>query len=154
MHLSTHPPSPFISHHWPHLLPDWDCAVASVLVILQPCGCDLFERTPIAEAQKYYLRQNFLQLGRSIVRQLQALGHTAALFDPRTGHPVETSPGPLTLDDVAVVRACLGFGTVESHGCKLLIHPHWGSSVYPATVLSSATPEVVAQVCDALQSEL
>jgi hypothetical protein len=158
MYISVHPPSPYIVRHGQHLLPHWNCPVLSVLVALQPCGCELLERSAIAEAQKQQLRQNFLQIARQIVQQLEALGYAAAVFDPRTGLPIDTAasrvdvlpeafPASLTLDDVAVVRSCLGYSTVASHGCSLILHPQWGSSVYPSTLLSSAPPEIVTAVC-------
>ncbi len=166
MYISVHPPSPYIARHGQRLLPHWNCPVLSVLVALQPCGCALLERNAIAEAQKQQLRQNFLQMGRQIVQQLEALGYAAAVFDPRTGLPIdattsrasraevlpETVPTSLTLDDVAVVRSCLGYGTVASHGCSLILHPQWGSSVYPSTLLSSAPPEIVSAVCQCATS--
>ncbi len=146
MYFSVHPPSPYIVRHQQRLLPDWDCAVLSMLVVLQPCSCNLFERSAIAERQKHQLRQNFLAMARQIASHLQVLGYATAVFDPRTGLPCDTRPG-LILDDVAVARSCLGYGTVESHGCLMLLHPQWGSSVYPATVLTAAAPAVLAEIC-------
>jgi hypothetical protein len=164
MYVSVHPPSPYIVRHRRHLLPNWDCPVLSVLVVLQPCGCELLERSAIAEAQKHQLRQNFLQMGIHLVQQLQALGYAATVFDPRTGLPIlqasdrqtpdpadpdrqVTPSGHFALDDVAVARSCLGYATLASHGCAILLHPEWGNAVYPSTLLSSAPPEIVAQVC-------
>ncbi len=167
MYVSVHPPNSYILRHWQHLLPHWDCPVLSVLVVLQPCECALLERNAIAEAQKHQLRQNFLEMGMHIVRHLQSMGYAATVFDPRTGLPFDSatttdpelaetaagSPetalraGSWVLDDVAVARSCLGYATVTSHGCSILLHPEWGNSVYPSTLLSSAPPEIVAQVC-------
>lgn len=168
MYVSVHPPNSYLLRHWQHLLPHWDCPVLSVVVVLQPCGCELLERNAIAEAQKHQLRQIFLEMGMPVVRHLQALGYAATVFDPRTGLPfesaTETGAGPVAepgtadqdavsragswvLDDVAVARSCLGYATVASHGCSILLHPEWGNAVYPSTLLSSAPPEIVAEVC-------
>jgi hypothetical protein len=146
MQYFVHRPSPFISNHLDSLLPEWSRPVASVLIVLQPCNCDLLERTDKTEEQKQLLRRQFLQFGRRVARKLQHLGHLADLFDPRTGLPLFSQPGQLWLDDVAVVRACLGYQSVSHCGCSVLIHPVWGNAVYPSTLVSSAAPDLVELV--------
>lgn len=117
-----------------------------MLIVLQPCDCDLLERSPAAEAQKRQLRRRFLRLGYTIAAQIKHQGYTVALFDPRTGLPLLTRPGDLRLDDVAVVQAALGYQVVHSHGCSLILHPTWGRAVYPSTLVSSAEPALVEQI--------
>lgn len=146
MQCSVHRPSPFIQTHSARLLPTWDQPVASVIVMLQPTGCDLATRSPTTEAQKQQLRQRFLQVGQAIARHLQEQGHLADLFDPKTGYPVLSQPGSLALDDVAVVQACLGYPSSPCKECCLVLHPHWGSAVYPSVLVSAAAPEYVERV--------
>ena len=146
MQYSVHRPSPFISNHLDSLLPEWSRPVASVMIVLQRCDCDLLERTARTEAQKQQLRRQFLRFGRGVARRLQYLGHLADLFDPCTGLPLLSQPGQLWLDDVAVVRACLGYQSTNSCGCSVLIHPVWGNAVYPSTLVSSAAPDLVELV--------
>ncbi len=74
------------------------------------------------------------------------MGHLAEVFDPRTGSPLFSQPGSLRLDDVAVVRSCLGYATCDRYGCSVILHPVWGSAVYPSTLLSSAEPHLVRGV--------
>lgn len=146
MQCSVHRPSPFIQNHSSKLLPTWTRPVASVVVILQPTECDLVERSPTTEAQKQQLRQRFLQVGQAIAQHLQNQGHLADLFDPKTGYPVLSPPGSLSLDDVAVVKACLGYPINALQDCCLILHPDWGSAVYPSVLMSSAAPEWVERV--------
>lgn len=117
-----------------------------MLIVLQPCDCDLLERSPRAETQKRQLRRRFLKLGYAIATQIKHKGYTAALFDPRTGLPLLTRPGAFRLDDVAVVQAALGYKVTHSHGCSLILHPTWGRAVYPSTLVSSAEPALVEQI--------
>ncbi|MBM0743976.1 methylmalonic aciduria and homocystinuria type D protein [Phormidium sp. CLA17] len=145
MLYSVHPPSPFICRYANQLLPGWSCPIASVLIVLQHAGCGLVERSPITETQKHLLRDRFLQIGGAIAAQLQAQGYHADVFDPKTGLPILSQTGRF-MDDVAVVRDCLGYGTMEIDGCSILIHPEWGNSVYPAVLVSSAVPTVVERV--------
>ena len=145
MLYSVHPPSPFIRRYADQLLPDWSCPIASVLIVLQQADCGLMERSPLTEMQKHLLRDRFLQIGSAIAAELQNQGHHADLFDPKTGLPRLSQAGR-SMDDVAVVRACLGYGTMKIDGCDILLHPDWGTAVYPAVLVSSAVPTVVERV--------
>jgi len=154
MQYSAHAPSQFLCTHMDKLLPIWSRPISSVLVVLQPCSCSLLERTSAAEKQKQQLRQSFLQFGFEVAAKLNYLGHLVEVFDPRTGLPLLSAAGQLRLDDVAIVRSCLGYPTVDSFGCSVILHPDWGSSVYPSTLLSSAPPEVVDLVTRATKIEM
>jgi len=149
MQYSVHLPTPFIQRHCGQLLPDWSCCVGSVLITIQQPTCNLIERTYATEMQKNLLRETFLQWGGAIATQLRHLGHLAEPFDPKTGRPFFSKPGKLGLDDVAVAHACLDFPTTKVEGCSVILHPEWGSAVYPSILLSSASPEIVT---DAVQS--
>lgn len=151
---SIHPPSQFICTHLDQLLPDWSCPVRSVLIALQPCGCDLLARSPATEKHKRLLRRQFLQVGYQIATQLSHTGYAVAIFDPRTGSPLFSRPGKLRLDDVAVVQASLGYPLIASHGCSLVLHPIWGAAVYPSILVSSAEPALVEQVMSRVSSQL
>jgi hypothetical protein len=117
-----------------------------MLIVLQPCNCDLLERSPTAEAQKRELRRQFFQIGYAIAAQIKRLGHMVAIFDPRTGLPLLSRPGALRLDDVAIVQAALGYQSIHSHGCAIAIHPCWGGAVYPSTLVSSIEPALLEQI--------
>ncbi len=143
MQYSVHAPNPFICKNLPRLLPDWSLPVRSVLVVLQPCPVELIQFTPETDAQKQQLRQRFLKFGLAIVHILRRAGYLADLFDPRTGHPLLSQAGTLRLDDVAVVRSTLGYSTTHFGDCCSILHPHWGSAVYPSILISSAEPSQV-----------
>lgn len=153
MHYSVHPPSSFIRSHLDRLLPDWSRPVASVLVVLQPSSCNFLDRTPVTESQKQFLRQNFIELGCQVATKLQQVGHLVAVFDPCTGLPVNHQPGQIGLDDVAVAGACLGYPTMNRYGCSVILHPDWGSAVYPSTLLSTAEPSLVEAVVRVVRSQ-
>ena len=120
----------------------------SLLLVLQPASMPLVPQTPATEVYKQILRRQFIDFGRVIVQQLQQQGHLADLFDPQTGWPLLSRSGNYRLDDVAVVRACLGYDTALVANCALLIHPVWGQAVYPATVVASATTAEVAAIAE------
>lgn len=153
MQYSVHAPSQFIYTHRNQLLPNWSCPIASVLLVLQPCEIDLLRKNLKVAVQKDRLRQRFLRFGYSVATQLEQLGHCVAIFDPKTGFPWRSPSGSIPLDDVAVARTCLGYRSVQEAGCSVLLHPTWGSAVYPSTLLSSAEPEVVKTILRTSLSE-
>ncbi|OLP19452.1 hypothetical protein BST81_05345 [Leptolyngbya sp. 'hensonii'] len=148
MDYSVHLPSNFIRSQTHRLLPDWSVAVGSVLVVLQACPVPLLKVTAETERLKDELRDRFLEVARQVAEELHSLGHQVEIFDPRTGLPIFSSPGSLRLDDVAVVRACLGYGAIDQGDCRVTLHPLWDSAVYPSVLLSSAVPEALQAIAD------
>lgn len=143
MQYSVHPPSEFICKYCDQLLPDWSNPVRSIVVILQPAELELADHTPEAENCKHQLRQRFLEIGLKIIAHLKSLGHSAEVFDPRTGLPILSQAGSLRLDDVAVVRSSLGYDSTQIGACSTIVHPLWGSAVYPSILMSSADTRLV-----------
>lgn len=143
---SVHTPNQFIRTHLAQLLPSWSAPVVSVLVVLQECQFALLDKTLETERHKQELRSRFLTLGSYIADKLHQRGYLADLFDPQTGAPITSQPGPLKLDDVAVVQASLDYPLTDQGGCAVIEHPDWGSAVYPSILISSAAIEVLAEV--------
>ena len=152
MQCSVHAPTPFIQKHGHLLLPDWSCSVTSLLIVQQQASCNLLERTHLSEIQKAKLRGQFLEIGGEIANHLHQHGYAADFFDPKTGQPVLSQRGVLWLDDVAVVRACLNYPVQCVQGCSVLLHPEWGTAVYPSILLSSATTEILEKITAAIAS--
>ncbi|MGB8701872.1 MAG: methylmalonic aciduria and homocystinuria type D protein [Thermosynechococcaceae cyanobacterium] len=150
---SIHKPSAFINLHWADLLPDWPGPVASVLVILQPCSVALNHITPESEQQKQRLRRRALYLSRQLIAALEQADYWAEGFDPRSGLPGRSRPGLMTLDDVAVVQAVLGYRLIASGDCRLIEHPTWGCRVFPCVVVSTAPPEILGAIADRFWTE-
>ncbi|MBW4519669.1 MAG: methylmalonic aciduria and homocystinuria type D protein [Scytolyngbya sp. HA4215-MV1] len=143
MQCSVHDPNQFIHTHLDQLLPAWTEPVSSVLLVLQPSLLSLENQNPETEIQKQQLRQNFLEFGQVVATKLLQQGYLVDVFDPKTGLPVLTQPGNLTLDDVRVVHTCLGYDLDRSGKCTLILHPQWGKAVYPAVLVSSAHPNIL-----------
>jgi hypothetical protein len=146
LQYSVHPPPKFIRTQLNRLLPSWSLPVLSVVVVIQLCQFAFLERTVETEIYKNEFRQHFLEFGSEIIFQLSTMGHLADMFDPRTGLPVTSPPGQVRLSDVKVVGATLGYTIDRSGKCAAIVHPTWGKAVYPSTIVSSARPDVVAEI--------
>ena len=116
---SAHLPSEFIVSHLHQLLLDWHVPALSVLIVMQQSSVGLLKRTTETEVQKQQLRQKFINLGQEISKRLQKANYQSEIFDPKTGQPLLSQPGLMTLDDVAVVKSSLGYPLVETGGCWL-----------------------------------
>lgn len=143
---SIHPPTPYIAAHLHQLLPSWTVPVRSLLVVLQQSQQCLLKRTIATEIEKDRLRQQFFELVTPIAQGLIATGYEAEVFDPKTGLPTLSPSGSLALDDVAIAHFALAYGMTNHDTCPAIIHPIWGSAVYPATLLSSAPLHVLENV--------
>ena len=150
MEYFVHAPTEFIQTHQEQLLPGWSVPVASVLIVLQACPAALLVRTAETEQYKQQLRQQFLAFGEQISAQLWTNGYAAEMFDPATGWPMLSQPGDRRLDDVAVVRASLGYPIALQGDCLISLHPDWGSAVYPSILVSSAPPAVLEAIAQLL----
>jgi hypothetical protein len=148
LEYSAHVPSEFIASHLDQLLPDWLGPVLSVLIVMQRCQVALIERNLETEAQKQQLRRQFITFARQVSQCLESLGHKTEIFDPKTGRPLLSQPGSITLDDVALVQAILGYPLVQTGGCWLVKHPTWDTAVFPAVLMSSAEPDVVVAIAN------
>ncbi|BAU13389.1 hypothetical protein LEP3755_39280 [Leptolyngbya sp. NIES-3755] len=141
MQYSVHPPSEFIAAHSEKLLPEWSHPIRSIVVVLQPADRELTERCWETDLQKQKLRSQFLEFGLKVAESLK--DHLVELFDPKTGFPVLSGAGSLRLDDVAVVRSTLGYTIAPVGNCLTIVHPLWGSAVYPSILMSSAEMRLV-----------
>ncbi|MBW4649592.1 MAG: methylmalonic aciduria and homocystinuria type D protein [Kastovskya adunca ATA6-11-RM4] len=147
--ISVHQPSSFIAQNLEQVIPDWNSPALWVVLVLQRSQYPLSECTPDVEQEKERLREKFLRFGFDVAFNLRDSQFWSDLIDPRTGSPLLSRPGKIPHDDTAVVNALLGF-PITYNRCTVLEHPTWGSAVYPGTLMSSASPEVIKPILKAI----
>ena len=150
---SIHPPTPFIQQSWQALLPDWNTPVLSVFVLLQRSPVMLCQSTGDVETAKQRLRDRSIHLLLPLVERLHDNHYEATLFDPRTGLPYCSHLSGIPLNDVAVIQSVLGYPRHQYGQCYCLVHPTWGSSVYPTIILSSTPPLILQAVAQCILGE-
>jgi Methylmalonic aciduria and homocystinuria type D protein len=141
-------PSPFVRQHQRQLLPTWNEPIASILLVLQQSRFPLTEKNPELDREKDRLRERFLRWAFPRVCQLRDSHFLTDLIDPRSGYPLFSSAGEICHDDVAAVAAVLGFQIAAAGNCRAIVHPQWGTAVYPGIVLSTASLPVLQQLPD------
>ena len=131
-------PSEFIKHNQQRLLPTWTVSIRHIILVLQKSNFPLEHSSYEVEREKDRLRAIFLRLGCNLVFKLGDARYQSDLFDPRNGYPLISRPGEITLSDTTIVKDLLGFDVIKQK-CSLLVHPQWGTAIYPSTIVTSAS---------------
>lgn len=137
--ISIHQPSFFISKNLKRILPEWNSPSVWVIVVLQQSKFPLLNIDSHIDQEKDRLRNKFIKFGLNLAIALGKQGYLCEIIDPLTGYPFLSKSGEITHDDVAVVKALLGFPAIDGK-CSAIDHPSWGTAVYPGIIMSSASP--------------
>ncbi|MBD6618942.1 methylmalonic aciduria and homocystinuria type D protein [Komarekiella sp. 'clone 1'] len=144
--ISIHAPSQYICANCERILPDWkEQPFLWVVIVLQQSQYKLVEKTAEIEAEKERLREKFMRFGCDLVFNLRDRGYLTDLIDPRTGYPLMSHPGAIPHNDTAVVKALLNYPVIKNK-CSVLVHPNWGTAVYPSILISEAPPILIEWV--------
>jgi len=136
--ISIHPASPYVQEHLQELLPNWQDDSLSVIIFLQQAQMSLTEVSGEVEAEKNRLWENFIHWSDQMIDWLGDRSYATDAFDPRTGYPRRSAPGTLSHRDVSAVHAALGYPIEKSGECAVILHPLWGTAVYPSVMISTA----------------
>ena len=143
--ISIHSPTRYIRDNCQRILPDWDSKLRmSVAIVLQQSRFALIENSPKIEVEKQRLRAKFMRFACDVAFDLKDNKYPTDLIDPRTGYPLLSRPGQTSHDDTAAVKALLKYPMI-CNKCRVLIHPEWGTAVYPSILISAAPKITIAQ---------
>ncbi|MBD2342553.1 methylmalonic aciduria and homocystinuria type D protein [Anabaena subtropica] len=141
--IYIHSPSPYICANRERILPDWqEQTLFWVVIVLQQSQYPLVKSTAEIEREKERLREKFMRFGCDLAFNLHDRGYMADLIDPRTGYPLLSRPGEIPHNDTAVVKALLNYPVLKNK-CSVIVHPTWGTAVYPSIFISAAPPMIV-----------
>jgi hypothetical protein len=90
------------------------------------------------EEEKDRCLEYFADFARPLCESLRSEGHWADYIDPCSGLPVMTPHCTRPYSEVAGFEHLLRYKTQNAGCCKILLHPRWGSSCYPATIFTTA----------------
>jgi len=91
------------------------------------------------EEEKDRCLEYFADFARPLCEFLRSQGHWADYIDPSSGLPVMTPHCTRPYSEVAGFEHLLIYKTQNAGCCcKILLHPRWGSSCYPATTFTTA----------------
>ena len=139
----------YVRQHLPRLVPAWSPDEVWAIFLLQQAVASLGEVTPATTAEKQRLRREFITFGFALAFALQTQGFMTEVFDPRSAFPLLSPPGELRHNDVRAA-ANLPAMQIQPGLCPMLVHPLWGTAVYPATILTAAPPLACQTVLEAI----
>ncbi|MBF2062996.1 MAG: methylmalonic aciduria and homocystinuria type D protein [Calothrix sp. C42_A2020_038] len=143
LQISIHSPSQYIRTNRDRIFPDWKNQTSMwVVIVLAQARCEMLDTGVLVETEKQILREQFIRYGFDVAFNLRDKGYLTDLIDPRTGYPLLSRPGQFPHDDTAVVKALLGYPIIKNK-CRVVLHPNWGTSVYPGILISEAPPVMI-----------
>ncbi len=101
--------------------------------------------------QKDLLLERFVAFAADLCALLRDRGHWSNYCDPCSGLPVLDDHRNIIYPEVESMEVLLGYKTNPCAGCKILYHPRWGAAVYPASIFTNATVDVVKGLIDEME---
>jgi len=102
-----------------------------------------------AAREKDALLERFAAWADAVSARLRARGFWADAVDPCSGLARATPHSHAPYPEVDAFETLLRWRTSDAGGCRLLLHPRWGSAVYPATLFARAPLADVLAACAA-----
>lgn len=116
-----------------------------VVPTCQRSAVDLVEWGDDAAREKDKLLIQFQHIAKGVCEALIAQGYWADYIDPCSGLPMIHKEGNTVYGEVQAMVTLLGYKTQNAGCCSVLLHPSWGSSVYPASFFAKAPVDVVVR---------
>jgi hypothetical protein len=115
------------------------------IATMQQARMDLVQVGDDIEQEKDRLLETFMAFAKGLCEGLISKGHFADYVDPCSGLPMLTKDANKVFSEVDSAQQLLGYAVMNAGCCKVLLHPAWGSAVYPATIFTTAPVEVVEE---------
>ena len=115
---------------------------------------ELVQRGEDVEDEKDRLLERFMDFGAEVCKRLAAAGFWADYIDPCSGLPMVHKQTGSPYGEVEALCTLLGYQTANAGCCKVILHPRWGSAVYPSSIFAKAPAEAVQQAVQATEEAL
>jgi Methylmalonic aciduria and homocystinuria type D protein len=129
-------------------LPEISDPAAEILAIPtnQMALYDLVATGEAVEQEKDRLLNVFMHFSHTLCERILKAGYWADYIDPCSGLPMITLNCNKVYSEVDGMECCLNYKSYNAGFCKVLMHPRWGTAVYPATIFSIAPRHLVIQL--------
>lgn len=123
-----------------------------VIPTMQHAKEDLVKVGEEIEKEKDRLLETFFEFAKKFCAKVQEAGGWADYIDPCSGLPMITSDCNKVFGEVQSAEVLLNYNTMNCGCCKVLLHPTWGSSVYPASIFTTASEDLVLSALKSIYS--
>ena len=108
-----------------------------IIATCQRAKVDLLQWNEDSAVEKDRLLRTFQALAQDLCEYLKRSGYWADFADPASGL-LSNSPGHIIWPEVQVLERLRGYKLSRAGPCHILLHPVWGSRMYPATIFTNA----------------
>ena len=108
-----------------------------VITTCQESKVELLEWGAEPDREKDRLLNSFVNFSNQFREEMLRLGYWADYVDPASGL-LTHSTGQIVWPEVQSLERLRGYRTSKAGPCHILIHPVWGSKMYPATLFTDA----------------
>lgn len=127
------------------VIPGTELEGVCAIVTAQKTETDLAAWGEEAAREKDACLERFVRWAGAVSDWLRDRGSWADIIDPCSGHPLRSGTRGAVYSEVDGVQALLGYRVVSAGGCRIVLHPKWGSRFYPATFFTTAPPPLVLE---------
>jgi len=123
------------------IFPGIDLTNAVAITTFQQTVVDLVVSGGDQDVEKDRCLEAFFAFAKQVCDELRSHGHFADYIDPCSGLPMITPDTQKVFDEVQSAQVLFSYPIMNTGCCKILLHPKWGSSVYPASLFTTAPVE-------------
>lgn len=130
---------------------------ATDLLVVPTCqrsDVDLVTTGEKADAEKDRLLEQFVEWAVAVCGRLSSAGYWCDYIDPCSGLPMMHKETQTPYSEVEGLSLLLGYRTANAGCCKVILHPKWGSSVYPATLFARAPADALKAAIKGAEEQL
>ncbi|KAF9383455.1 hypothetical protein CPB97_006444 [Podila verticillata] len=135
------------------VFPGKDLANLLVVPTFQKCGHQMVAYDATIAKEKDDRLEDFVKWSTILHDRLDALGFWSDMTDPASGFPNYSERGRDIYPDVEGCHMLLKYDFQTAGRCKILLHPNWGSKVYPATFFTTAPLDVLQNIIEQVQQD-
>lgn len=149
--VSLHTLSDAVKKELQVMFPTVDVSELVAMPTCQKAQFELVNVGPEVEEEKDRLLECFMSFASFVSDSLYDLGYFCDYIDPCSGLSVRCKDTNKFFDEVSSFQSLLKYETMNAGCCKVLLHPIWGSAVYPATIITNAPKRVVEELLERIQ---
>merc|ERR550537_590660 len=131
MEYSVHSVPAAYTHELSALFPKADLSSLLIVPTCQRSTVDLANVGEAVEGEKDRCLETFVAWAAAVAGALADKGHLADYTDPCSGLLMKDRTKKHVYGEVDALAPLLQYKTANSGCCKIVLHPTWGSSVYP-----------------------
>eukprot|EP00238_Polyblepharides_amylifera_P014948 CAMPEP_0196580022 /NCGR_PEP_ID=MMETSP1081-20130531/26406_1 /TAXON_ID=36882 /ORGANISM="Pyramimonas amylifera, Strain CCMP720" /LENGTH=176 /DNA_ID=CAMNT_0041899773 /DNA_START=37 /DNA_END=567 /DNA_ORIENTATION=- len=136
------------------IFPGLDLTGLLIIPTCQNSAVDLVRVGEEIETEKDRLLERFMEWAKLVCEKLDTKGHWSDFMDPCSGLAMRTKECHVPYGEVDALSTLLGYQTANAGCCKVVLHPTWGSSIYPSTMFTKAPLADLVQAIQEVEKEI